>query len=200
MVMNIDTLTEKIYKEGIEQAESEARMILEKAQEDAKKIIEEAKENAVKVLEHAEREAKELKQNTLTDIRLAGNKATSSLKQEIKTLVKAKVFDEQIKETFLERDFVKELMLLVGKGNADNIDKIILPESFKRDFESFYQSSVSNVLPEIKVDFDKKLSNGFRFEASDSGYLITFTDEDFIEFFSPFLNAQTRRILFNDSK
>ena len=46
------------------------------------------------------------------------------------------------------------------------------------------------------VLFDKKLTNGFKIIPEGSSFQITFTDNDFIEFFKPFLREKTEEILF----
>ena len=49
----LDLLTKKIYEEGIEKAQQDAKSILEKAQQDAQNIIDEANAKANAIVEKA---------------------------------------------------------------------------------------------------------------------------------------------------
>ena len=57
----LDLLTKKIYEEGIEKAQQDAKSILEKAQQDAQNIIDEANAKANAIVEKANNDAANLK-------------------------------------------------------------------------------------------------------------------------------------------
>jgi len=196
MVMNIDTLAEKIYQEGVEKAESESQQIVDKAKEEAQKIIKEAEEQSEKIIDQAQKKAEEIRQNTLSDIKLGGGKAISSLKQEIKNMVALKVIDDPVKELFRDQKFLEKLVLETIENYKNEVDQVILPEALKDETGKRFKQSLGKEIKDIKIDFNKKLSGGFQLSVKNSDYLITFTDEDFIAFFRQFLNEKSEQILF----
>ncbi|WP_143272357.1 PRD domain-containing protein, partial [Brachyspira hyodysenteriae] len=55
------------------------------------------KDISEEIIKEAERKSEELKKNTITDVRMAGEQSISALKQRIKDLVTAKVLEEGLK-------------------------------------------------------------------------------------------------------
>ena len=51
---NIETLTQKIYQEGVEKANQEAEEVKQKAKEEASQIVENAKKEAADIKKSAE--------------------------------------------------------------------------------------------------------------------------------------------------
>ena len=47
------------------------------------------------------------------------------------------------------------------------------------------------------INFDKKLSNGFKIVPNNGNYQLQFTDEDFVEFFSDYIKAKTEEVIFS---
>ena len=196
MAMNIDTLTDKIYQEGIEKAEAEAAEIIDNAKKEALKIRDQAKARSEEIIHEANEKSAELMQNTLTDIRLAGNKSILALKQEIKRMIKTEILDKNISKAFSDPDFLKEILLEVIKQQAGKIDTVVLSQKMKEKLSPSFLNSLGKSLKNIKVDFNKRIEGGFQIMEDKSGYMVTFTDKDFVAFFSPFLNETTEKALF----
>ncbi len=197
MIKNIDALTDKIYQEGIEKAQREASEILHQAKTEAENIIKSARKQAEEIRIKAEKNAVELRQKSLTDIQLAGKKSILSFKQEIKHLLKSRILDEKIRDSFSDLEFLKNLILEVVRNSSANIDKIVLPLKLKNKAYDAFINSLGKELPQISLDFDKRIEGGFQISEAKTGYMITFTDKDFASFFSPILNEVTESILFN---
>ncbi len=60
MTTKVFELTEKIYKEGVEKAKTEADIILEKAKNEASNIIDAAKQNEKEIIELAKKKPEKL--------------------------------------------------------------------------------------------------------------------------------------------
>lgn len=198
----LDALVEKVYSEGIEKSKSEAETIISNAKDEANKIIEDAKKEAEGIVGGAEKEAEELKRNTTAELKLAGTQAISSLKQEIKSMINASVLGENMKEAFVDADFLKTIITEITKNySADEAFKkgaeLVFPESMKDKIDSSFENSIKKTLSGMTVSFDKRLSGGFKIAPTDGSYQITFTDEDFAEFFKPYLKTKTEKLLFS---
>lgn len=196
MFKNIDTLADKIYEEGVAKAQNEATGIIENAKQQAESLIKEAHQISSKIIEHARKQADEIHSKTLTDTRLAGNKAINSIKQEIKKLLNQQVLQKPIENLFSDIDFLKELIITISKKYGEDPATVLLPAKLKEKFECAMEGSIQKELEGFTVDFNKSFDGGFQILRKDQNYVITFTDRDFIEFLKPFLNEKTEEILF----
>ena len=197
MENNIDELTQKIYHEGIDKANKERDRIIDEALKKADKIIEVAKKDAQSIALKAENEAAVLKSNSLSEIKLAGEQAISSLKQEIMYLISEKVLTKNISNAFEDGDFLKNLILEVVKewksGSGTNIS---FSPGLQTKIDSGLEKSLIKEIKGLEINFDKKLKGGFKISQVGKTYQITFSDEDFVEFFKPFLRGKAKEILF----
>jgi V/A-type H+-transporting ATPase subunit E len=198
MENNIDELTQKIYQEGIAKANKERDRIIDEALKKADKIIEVAKKDAQAIALKAENEASVLKSNSLSEIKLAGKQAISSLKQEIKHLISEKVLTKNISNAFEDGEFLKNLILEVVKEwrQASGIN-ITLSQDLQSKIDTAFEESLIKEIKDLEINFDKKLKGGFIVSQSGKTYQITFSDDDFVEFFKPFLREKAKEILFN---
>jgi V/A-type H+/Na+-transporting ATPase subunit E len=201
MATNLDQLTEKIYQEGIDKARKEADEIIDKARKEAEEIISKSKEKADTIIKEAGIEAETMQKNTLADVKLAADQSISALKQQIRKLISKKILEDPLKDLFSDQSFLKDLILnIVGSWKPDSEVLLTLPEGMQQKFDKALESSIKKETKGLQVQFDKRLSAGFRVAEKDQDYTITFTDEDFAEFFRPYLRSKTEDILFKDSK
>lgn len=194
---NIDLLTEKIYQEGLERAKKEEKRILDEAKEEAEQIIEDARLKAEGIISEANKNAEAKKRNTLSEIKLAGEQAVVKVKQKIREMLQDNILDKPMNQLFTDQQFLKELILTIAE-HTEKPDQagLILPERLKDNLDNGLVNSIKKVADGLTLQFDNKLKGGFRINYKDKGYIITFTDEDFAEFFKPFLNKKTADILF----
>lgn len=198
MEKNIDLLTRKIYDEGIEKANIEAEKIIDDARQKANSIIEKAKKEGENIVNDAQAESDSIKKNALSEIKLGGQQAVSSLKQAIERMISGKILDENIKLSFHDPAFVKQMIIEVVKAwHKDQSVAISLPGNLKKQAGQAFEQSLAKEIGNLVINFDGKLKGGFKVAQKNGGYQIVFTDEDFIEFFKPFLKEKTQEILFN---
>ena len=87
MENKIQELTDKIYREGVEKGNEEARRLIANAQEEAKKIVEDAHKEAESIIASSRKSADELTENTKSELKLFAGQAVNALKSEIATMV-----------------------------------------------------------------------------------------------------------------
>ena len=156
---------------------------------------------AEEIIKEAQRKSEELKKNTITDVCMAGEQSISALKQRVKDLVTSKVLEEGLKGAFADTAFLKDLILEVVKkwdiasGNSDVT--VYFPESKKADIDAAFEKSIKSAINNATINFDKKLSNGFKIVPNNGNYQLQFTDEDFVEFFSDYIKAKTEEVIFS---
>ena len=197
----LDSLLERIYQDGVEKSNKKADEIISNAKSEAERIVKEAESKSEEIIKEAERKSEELKKNTITDVRMAGEQSISALKQRVKELVTAKVLEDGLKGAFADANFLKDLILEVVKkwdiSSGDSDVTVYFPESKKGDIDSAFEKSIKSAIRNATINFDKKLSNGFKIVPEGGNYQLQFTDEDFVAFFSDYIKAKTEEVIFN---
>ena len=197
----LDLLTKKIYEEGIEKAQQDAKSILEKAQQDAQNIIDEANAKANAIVEKANNDAANLKQKTDAELGMSVKQAVASLKQQLTNLISNKIAVDMTKSAFKDEDFVRELMSkIIEKWNPDgNLDlNVIMNQKEKEEFEKYllakHKDLLNNNLTLVNSSSQKE---GFVIQPKDGSYKITFSEKVFEEFFNAYLKDYSKKLLFS---
>lgn len=197
----LDILTKKIYEEGIEKAQNDAKDILEKAQKDAENIIKEAENKAKAIIEKANADSANLRQKTETEISMSVKQAIAALKQQITSLISNNISSEMSKTAFNDKEFVHGLMSkIIEKWSTEsNSDlSVILNEKEKEEFEKYlinkHKELLNNNLTLVTNSAQKE---GFVIQPKDGGYKITFSEKVFEEFFNSYLKEYSKKLLFS---
>ena len=200
----IAKLTEIIYKEGVEKGEEERKTIIQKANQEASEIINEAQQKAKKIIDDAEHQAQEIQRNIKAEIKLSSQQTISSFKQQITDLLLFKSINENISPTLSDPELLRDLIILIIKNwNTQSTEKIdmevLLPESKRLDLEKSFKNSTTKILSDnVKISFSNKVKGGFQIVPMNDSYKVSFTEEDFIEFFKEYLRPKSRSFLFDE--
>jgi len=200
----IAKLTEIIYKEGVEKGEEERKTIIQKANQEASEIINEAQQKAKKIIDDAEHQAQEIQRNIKAEIKLSSQQTISSVKQQIADLLLFKSINENISPTLSDPELLRDLIILIIKNwNTQSNEKIdmevLLPESKRIDLEKSFKNSTTKILSDnVKISFSNKVKGGFQIVPMNDSYKVSFTEEDFIEFFKEYLRPKSRSFLFDE--
>lgn len=202
MNSKIQQLTETIYNEGVQKAKEDAEAILKEAREKAAEIESEASEKAKKLMADTEQKALELKTQVDSEIKMTLNQAISAMKQEIVSLVSMKVIQPPVNELFSDKDYMKSMITDIVKGwmEKESFDvNVILPQQERNQLENFFKNNLAEELNKgLKVSFADKMKSGFKIGPGNGSYLISFTDEDFINFLKSYLRPKTSQLLFEE--
>ena len=197
----LDLLTKKIYEEGIEKAQQDAKGILEKAQQDAQNIIDEANAKANAIVEKANNDAANLKQKTDAELGMSVKQAVASLKQQLTNLISDKIAVDMTKSAFKDEDFVRELMSkIIEKWNPDgNLDlNVIMNQKEKEEFEKYLLAKHKDLLNNnLTLVNNSSQKEGFVIQPKDGSYKITFSEKVFEEFFNAYLKDYSKKLLFS---
>lgn len=200
MESRLQELTQKLYQEGIEKANNEAGSIIEKAKADGIKIIEDAKKEAALLKQNATKEAEQLTAKTKSEIKMAGDQAVSILKQEITDLLLKNSLSKTVSDTANNKDLIIAVIKeIAGKWDAStglNLN-LILSDKLKTDLEKVFKTEAADLLKNgVELKFDSKITGGFKIVPKDNSFVLSFTDEDFINLFQSFLRPKAKEILF----
>jgi len=202
MQSKLQELTDKLYSEGVQKANEEAESIIEKARQEAEKIVGEAQQTASAKIEEAEKKAAETQRNIEAEIKLASQQAISTLRQKIGKSITTAVAEPTLKEVFSDKKYVQSLItkLVEGWTQTGNFDiNIVLPEADKAELDDkITKSFAAEINKGLSFTFDSAVKSGFKVGPSDGSYVISFTEEDFKNFFTSFLRPKTNQLLFED--
>lgn len=174
--------------------------MLDKAQKQSEEKLAEAGHKSEEMIQGAKKEMENIRQKAMVDIRLAGQQAIDSIKQEIRSLIKIKVLDQPIAALFSDSKFLGDLILTVVKSTGGSGDiELVLSAATQEKVGKALESSLRKEIDGLNVSFDKRLKGGFRIVRDKSDYMLTFTDADFSEFFKGYLDQKTESI-FSDKQ
>ncbi len=201
MTDKIEEITQKIYNEGVVKAKEDARMIISEAKAKAEGIVNEAQKQKAEILAKAQSEANEIKKNSETELHLASRQFISTIKQRIIETITAKQTEDQLNKAFEDDEFVKKMLLTVVQNwnQEEAIDlRILLPEANQKELNVYFDSKALEVMDKsVELRFDPEIESGFKIGPKDGGYIISFTDEDFMNYFKHYLKERTRNLLFD---
>lgn len=204
MQTKLQELTEKIYQEGVTKANEEADTILSDAKKEAQSLISKAKKEAEGILAKAKKDSEELKKNALNELQLSARQALSDLKQKVVSLIETKTIKPETSKAFDKNDFIQEVIKTIVKNwkpeSGEPVQlEVLLPESQQKDIEAFFKTKAGDVLEkELDVTFGDKVKSGFKIGPKGGGYQVSFSDEDFENFFQAYLRPKLIELLFKD--
>ncbi len=201
MEAKLEELTRKIYLEGVEKAKTEADAILSKARQDAETIINEAKKKSDDVLSNAKKDADKLTSKSKSEIKMAGEQAVTTLKQQVTGLMSNSIITEGVKGALADNEFVKNLIKsMVDKWEigVKGVDlNLVLGGGVDGEFAKFFKAQASDLLAKgLEIKFEDRMAGGFKIGPKDNTFVVSFSDKDFVSFFQSFLKPMTREILF----
>ena len=197
----LDILTKKIYEEGIEKAQNDAKDILEKAKQDAENIIKDAEMKAKSIIDNANNDSANIKQKTEAELGMSVKQAVASLKQQITNLISNNIAADMTTAAFKDVEFVRELMSkIIEKWNAEgNLDlNVIMNQEEKEEFEKYLLAKHKNLLDKnLTLLANNNQKEGFVIQPKDGSYKITFSEKVFEEFFNTYLKDYSKKLLFS---
>jgi len=203
MEQKIQELTAKIYQEGVEKGEAQAKKITSDAQEKATAILADAKAQAEKTMADAKQQAAEIKRNTEAELKLSGTQAISAIKQQVLDAVNAKVIEGSASAALSDPSTIKDFVATVVQnwkvGTESPGLEVLLPAQKQEELIKSFETAASDLLKKgLTLKFSKAIKSGFRIGPQDGSFKISLTDEDFAEFFKEFLRPRTRAYLFGE--
>ncbi len=198
MENKLQELTQKIYSEGIEKAKTDAVSIIEEAQKTADDIIRKAQQDAADLVKKAHDNATEVKRNAESEIRMASKQAANKLRQQIVEMITLKAIDAPVKDTLKDKKFVGTLIQKVI-DNLGTSGTLVLPKADEDTIADYFNDqTVAELKKSLQIDYDRNMKAGFKISPKDGNYTISFTDEDFANYFKGFMRPRTIQLLFGE--
>lgn len=198
MEVKLESLIEKIKKEGVEEAMRAAQEIAKEAQDKAQEIINEAQAQAGKIIDEAKKEADKLKYNSELAIKQAGRDLILRLREEISRLF-SNVLKRSLTHT-LTPQFLGELVVKIvdqwlPQKETQTIE-IIVNDKDKQKLEELILSQLKKEAGDrLEIKINNNIDCGFRIGIKGEDVYYDFTDESILESLKEFLNPTVSAFL-----
>jgi V/A-type H+-transporting ATPase subunit E len=196
MNTKLQELTDKIYLEGVEKGNAEAKSIVAKANEDAADIVAKAHAEAEKMIATAQAKAEELSKNTQSELKLFAQQSVNALKTEITNLIGGSIVSSSVKAATADKTFMQQTILSIVKEWAKSQDVFIEAKDAKVLTDYFAANAKDMLNKGVKISEANNVKAEFTIAPEKEGYKITFGDEEFIAYFKEFLRPKLVEMLF----
>ncbi|OIP83231.1 MAG: hypothetical protein AUK44_05860 [Porphyromonadaceae bacterium CG2_30_38_12] len=196
MNTKLQELTDKIYLEGVEKGNEEAKAIVEHAKAQAEEMKAKAEAEALKIISEAQAKAAELNKNTQSELKLFAQQSVNALKTEITDLICGSIVTASVKAATADKAFMQKTMLSLvqewGKKQS-----ITIETSDAKALTDYFIANAKELLNKgVKITEANGLKADFAIIPEKEGYKITFGDAEFIAYFKEFLRPKLVEMLF----
>lgn len=192
----IQELTDKIYREGVEKGEAEAKRLIEEAQAQAQKILQEAQLKADAMAAEAQKKADELEANTKSELRLYAGQALNALKTEAVNVISDKLVKGAVSDLSAMKNFPGKFMVaLAEKWSMD--EPVVISATEAEDLKAYFKANAKALLDKgVKIEKVNGKPTSFTISPADGSYKVSFGEEEFANYFKDFLRPQLVEMLF----
>ena len=196
MNTKLQELTDKIYLEGVEKGNEEAKTIVSKAIAEADEIKAQAEAQAQKIIAEAQAKSAELTKNTQSELKLFAQQSVNALKTEVVDLICGSIVSESVKAATADKEFMQKTILALvqewGKNQA-----LVIETKDVETLTAYFMSNAKDLLNKgLKIKEANGIKSDFSIAPQKEGYKITFGDDEFIAYFKEFLRPKLVEMLF----
>lgn len=173
MTDNLQTLLERIQKDGVQQGEQEASRIVEAAQARAKQIVREAEEAAARTRAAAEQEARNLVDHGTRSLRQAARDVILSVQAAVQDTLD-RLVHSQVKAA-ADAETVRKMLTAIAEAYGRTLPKgstlqiALAPEQQQAITESFLAQLAQQAKVGLEVKADRGVVGGFRVTVKGQG-------------------------------
>lgn len=205
MHSKIKELTEKIQREGLEKANSEAERIKQDAKAEAEKLLSDAEKESEKIRENAKKESEDFIERMRSEFKMSQQQALTNLKKEITDIIQTKTIGEPVKSSLEDNEFINKLLETLIKNWKDSHEsmdlELLLPADQLEDTEKHLKKKMSDLMKNgLVVKEYPGIKGGFEIRPQSGTYKISMTDEAFEMFIREYFKPKTVEFLFGGNK
>lgn len=186
----LQSLLERIQKDGVEQADKKAQEILEKAGKEAESIVEQARKKADDHRARAEKDAEAFAERGRKAVEQAARDVLLTVRQGVESsfsrLVSAEVRDT-LHQDALEKMLGHVVEVFLKDPSSQPIE-LIVPEEQQKQVKDYLTSKYAETLKSgLEIKAEPTLRAGFRVKVEDEHVVYDFSDEAVTEALCQFL-------------
>ncbi|MCF7876872.1 MAG: hypothetical protein K9L95_00490 [Candidatus Omnitrophica bacterium] len=190
MDVKLESLIEKIQKEGVEQAEQKSNQIIKEAQKKEKEIIKKAQEEAEKTKEEAKKEAEKFQKNAESSLEQAARNVILSVKEKL-TFIFDAILKKELKKTLTPELMAKILENIVKKwseGKSNKLEILVNQDDKEKLEELLFLRFKEEAKKGIEIKSSGSFAKGFQIGIKAENTYYDFSEEGIAESLSVFLN------------
>ena len=192
----IQELTSKLYEEGVEKGNAEAKKIIAEAQKKEQQILDDANSKAEQIIDAAKKKSTEINSNAESELKLYASQALEGLKTEVTNIITEKVATSSVKAAVNDKEFMQQLITSLMKNWAEKQTMVVSVEN-KEELENYIKANAKSLLDEkLKIESVNGIKTGFVIGPDDGTYKVKFGEDEFVEYFKEFLRPQIQQLLF----
>lgn len=198
MEIQLQELIDKIKKDGVEAAESEADSILEAAKMEAEKIVADAKAEAEKMLANAKHENERMVKSGEDAIRQAGRNLLISFRESVAKELNAVIGDgvaDVYSSASLAELIVKAVEASAKNAEAEDISVVLNSEDLKLLEEGLLSALKAKMLNGVTLKANDNFDGGFRIAVNGGKAYYDYSAESVIEMLSNYLSPRVTSLL-----
>lgn len=206
MAEELQSLLEKIHRNGIEKAAAERDEMLAAAQKEAEAIVAAAKEEAAKLRSAAENDAEALKKRAESAIRQAARDILLDLKSELKKRLEAVVrnrLDEALSADFmtgLVADIAKAVMSDPAKSTAGSLEVMVAPAKCEELTRKLAAAVGADMVNKISVFPNSAAGRGLKISVDGDQVFFDFSDAALTEMVCTYAGSKVSAVISAEEK
>ncbi len=187
---NLDRLSESLYQELIEKAESEIAVLKEEAAKEREQLLHEAKVKAEAFFKEEERKLKQIEQAQINEVRQRALQIKQDLQNEIINLIHQDSIAPALMRNISDQELMQSLVLKLVEGLNEGNYQLIIPIELSKEWEAFVSEKLTN-MELVKGDNLK-----FKLIDKEGGFQLAFGEAEFNALFREYLNEELYQSLF----
>ncbi len=200
MDVQLQELIDKIKKDGVASAESQAKAIIAEAQKKAVSIISDAEEKADVIIKNAKAETERMEKASEDAITQAGRNLIISFRDGINKELSA-IVNEETQKAY-DKDILKKLIpetvkAWADKKEAESLTVLLSAKDIKALEANLKTALKAQIKKGLEIKTDSSLSGGFRVGTKDGQAFYDFSSEEVAALFSAYLNPKTTELMKN---
>ena len=194
--MNLSELTDKIYAEGVEKGNVEAKQIVDAANAKAAEIIAAAEKKASALVAEGETKAADLDKKTRAELKLYAEQSVNAVKTEIVNLLADKIAADSVKAATADAKFMQGLIAKLAEQMAKD-GEVLVETKDAEALKKYFVANAKGLLEKgVKITEVKGIKTDFTIQPQKGGYKLAFGDAEFIAYFKEMLRPQLVEELF----
>ncbi len=198
MDVQLQELIDKIKKDGVATAETEAAKIIEAAEKKAQGIVADAQEKAAQIIKDGKAETERMEKASEEAIVQAGRNMLLSFKDsliaELDGLIQAETAKAESKDVLAK--LVPETVKAWAKNSDASELSVLLSEKDLKELEKSLTSALKAECEKgLELKPDKTLSAGFRIGVKNGAAFYDYSAEALAEMFAAYLNPKVAALL-----
>lgn len=194
--MKLEELTSKIYAEGVEKGNAEAKEIVAKATKEAEAVVAEANKQAEQIIAQANQKAQELDKNTRSELKMFAEQSVNALKTQVTNLLTDQIAQDSVKAATADAKFMQGIILKLVEAMAKD-GNVVVEAKDAEALKAYFAANAKALLDKgVAVKEVKGIKTDFQIAPEKGGYKLTFGDAEFVAYFKEFLRPQLIEMLF----